>query len=55
MREAWKMQVWEGTSWTKVRGAAGALRLEDGRMIHLKDTCPEDISKASMRHAKDVY
>ena len=66
MREAWKRQVWEATSWTKVRGPAGAvfcemkdlrinvpnlqvLRLSDGSMLSMTDTCPKDIKQALMK------
>ena len=71
MRDVWKRQVWEATSWTKVRGPAGAVLCEmkdlgitapswqvlrlGGRMISVKDTCPEDINQTLTRHANDVY
>ena len=71
MREARKREVWESTSWKKVRGLAGAvfflmkvlgvtlaswqvLRLQDGRLINMKNTCPEDVKKTSHRLAREA-
>ena len=31
------------------------LRMSDGRLISTKDTCPENIEKTRMRHARNVY
>ena len=31
------------------------LRISDGRMISMQDTCPEDIRTALLKHVKDVY
>ena len=72
VREAWNRQLWEASSWTKVRGLPGVvfcemkeleitapswqvLRMSDGRMISVKDTCLEDITKTPVRHEKNVY
>ena len=58
--EAWKRQVWEATSWTKVRHqqehcsvrelgttdpSRQVLSMECGSVISMKDTCAEDIKK----------
>ena len=53
MREAWRKQAWEATSWTKIRGPAGAVLC--GLKDHMKITCPGDTKKTLLKHAKDVY